>query len=80
MVDRFNSIDDRHDCFRGSVGGTEDDGVLLAQPFPTSSTGERNVILSFKMAEAKLAEKIGSGTTLRSREYITGLFGIVADM
>lgn len=75
-MDRFNSIDDRHDCFRGSVGGTEDDGVLLAQPFPTSSSGERNVILSFKMAEAKLAEKIGSGTTLRARECITCLFGL----
>jgi hypothetical protein len=73
VIDKFRGIDDRHDLYRGSVGGLEQDGLLVGQTGAESSKSARPMLVSVSMAKARLVQELGSETVLNARTSIAHL-------
>ncbi|GFZ44923.1 hypothetical protein JCM24511_02649 [Saitozyma sp. JCM 24511] len=83
VIDKFRGIDDRHDLYRGSVGGLEQDGLLVGQTDAESSKSARPMLVSVSMAKARLVQELGSETVLNAlyetcRDRIIPLFPVIS--
>ena len=69
VIDKFRVIDDKHELFRGSIGGLEQDGLLvgLAEEDPTRA--EKPTLISLSMARTKLIQELGAESVLTACEY-----------
>lgn len=69
VIDKFRVIDDKHELFRGSIGGLEQDGLLvgLAEEDPTRA--EKPTLISLSMARTKLIQELGAESVLTACEF-----------
>lgn len=65
-INRLRGIDDRHDLYRGSIGGLEQNGLLVGQNDSEPAKVERPVLVSVSQVQSKLSQELGSETILAS--------------
>lgn len=67
VIDRFRSIDDRYELFRGSIGGLEQDGLLVGAAEEDMAKQDKSTLVSVNLVTAKLTQELGAATVLDSR-------------
>jgi hypothetical protein len=68
VIDKFRVIDDKHELFRGSIGGLEQDGLLVGLTEEDSTRAEKPTLISLSMARTKLIQEIGAESVLTACE------------
>lgn len=68
VIDRFRAIDDKHELFRGSIGGLEQDGLLVGAAEDEPAKMDRSTLISVNSVSAKLAQELGGESVLTARE------------
>ncbi|WWC87422.1 uncharacterized protein L201_002311 [Kwoniella dendrophila CBS 6074] len=81
--DRLRGIDDRYDLHRGSIGGLEQNGLLIGQGESSNVKAEKPTLVSVSMVQAKLMQELGAETVLMSlyetcRDKIIPLFPVIS--
>nr|XP_019044460.1 hypothetical protein I302_06371 [Kwoniella bestiolae CBS 10118]OCF23390.1 hypothetical protein I302_06371 [Kwoniella bestiolae CBS 10118] len=66
IIDKLRNIDDRYDLHRGSIGGLEQNGLLIGQGESSSARHEKPTLVSVSMVQARLIQEIGAETVLTS--------------
>ena len=70
VIDRFRVIDDRFELFRGSIGGLEQDGLLVGAAEEDQHKNDKSTLISVQLVTAKLSKEFGATTVLASRESV----------
>lgn len=68
VIDNFRQVDDKYDMYRGSIGGVEQNGLLIGQNSVDPIKSEKATLISVNMVQARLQQELGSETVLRSCE------------
>lgn len=71
VIDKLRAIDDRYDLHRGSIGGLEQDGLLVGQPVDDAMKLERPTVISLSGAKAKILNDLGAQSVLDSCESLS---------
>ncbi|OCF35093.1 hypothetical protein I316_03133 [Kwoniella heveanensis BCC8398] len=83
VIDRLRSIDDRYDLHRGSIGGLEQNGLLVGQGDYTGGRAEKPTLVSVSGVQAKLNQELGAQTVLANlyetcRDRIIPFFPVIS--
>nr|XP_018263463.1 uncharacterized protein I303_03332 [Kwoniella dejecticola CBS 10117]OBR85621.1 hypothetical protein I303_03332 [Kwoniella dejecticola CBS 10117] len=83
IIDRLRGIDDRYDLHRGSIGGLEQNGLLIGQGESSTGKPEKPTLVSVSMVQAKLMQELGAESVLTSlyetcRDKIIPLFPVIS--
>ncbi|WWC69091.1 uncharacterized protein I206_103027 [Kwoniella pini CBS 10737] len=83
IIDRLRGIDDRYDLHRGSIGGLEQNGLLIGQGESSAGKSEKPALITVSMVQAKLMQELGAETVLISlyetcRDKIIPLFPVIS--
>lgn len=71
IIDKFRGVDDKHELYRGSIGGFEQDGLLVGLADEDPTRVERATLISLSLARAKLIQDLGAESVLTDRMFIT---------
>ena len=66
VIDKFRSLDDRFSVFRGSVGGLEQDGLLVRPLTEANSKADKPALVSVALVRGRLIQELGAETVLSS--------------
>lgn len=72
VIDKFRVIDDKHELYRGSIGGLEQDGLLVGLSEEESTRAEKQTLISLSMARSKLIQELGAESALTACKFIKG--------
>ncbi|WWC93569.1 hypothetical protein V866_000404 [Kwoniella sp. B9012] len=83
IIDKLRGIDDRYDLHRGSIGGLEQNGLLIGQGESPNVKNEKPTLVSVSMVQARLIQEVGAETVLTSlyetcRDRIIPLFPVIS--
>lgn len=84
MIDKFRVIDDRHELYRGSIGGLEQDGLLVGISEEDPNRTRKEVLISLSIARSNLILELGKESVLAAcgccyRLSVSLISGLQAD-
>lgn len=70
VIDKFRVIDDKHELYRGSIGGLEQDGLLVGLSEEEPTKNEKQTLISLSLAKSKLIQELGTESVLTACLFI----------
>ena len=64
VIDKFRVIDDKNELYRGSIGGLEQDGLLVGIAEEDSTRMGKETLISLSIAKSKLIQELGAESVL----------------
>jgi hypothetical protein len=64
VIDKFRIIDDKNELYRGSIGGLEQDGLLVGIAEEDSTRTGKETLISLSIAKSRLIQELGAESVL----------------